>query len=58
MIVVNEKQASKILNMSVEELKKLREEKQPPRFIKLGSSIAYSITELEEYLIKKTKKFK
>ncbi len=52
--LLNEKQAAHFLGCSVFKMQKDRSKGSPLRFIKIGSSVKYRLSDLEEYLQSRT----
>ena len=48
--LLNEKEAAKLLNLSVKTLQRYRLYGGGPRFIKINKSVRYSVEQIEEYL--------
>ena len=48
--LLNEKEAAKLLNLSVKTLQRYRLYGGGPQFIKINKSVRYSVEQIEEYL--------
>lgn len=55
--IINERDASIMLNVSLSTLRRWRSEGKRPNYIRLGRSIRYSITELSSVLEEKSTKW-
>lgn len=53
--LLNEEQASEILNCSISYLRKARVLGQAPQFVKLGRLVRYKLDHLEEFIAKQTR---
>jgi hypothetical protein len=49
-MVVDEKQASKILNVAVQTLRNWRHMRRGPAYIKFGRAVRYPLSDLEQYI--------
>lgn len=50
--VIGEKQAARLLSVAVQTLRNWRFLKKPPRYIKIGRSVRYQLSDLQEFMQK------
>lgn len=48
--LLNEKEASELLSISLATLRRRRTEGRPPRFVKIGSSVRYRAEDLDAFI--------
>ncbi len=48
--LIDEKQAAQILNVAVQTMRNRRMQGRPPKYVKLGRSIRYDVSDLDAYI--------